>query len=138
MGYVSYVALRNLASGHTAGDTHELDILGTANRKLVTDKNVIKSEEGQTTTLFNREEVIWQIQTKVFGISMVDQVENIREFLHSVSRGESFTYYPDGTIGEVVDPFSALVVILEGDAWNENRVGIRNNFRYSFDFRVLP
>lgn len=135
MSYVTYTALRQLTSGHTAGATYDLDILGTSNRRLAVDKTIIKSEEGQTITLFNREEIIYRIQTKVFGVSVVDQIENIQEFLHSVARGESFTYYPISEIGDITNP---LNVILDGTRWNENRVGIRNNFRYNFELRVLP
>ena len=135
MGYVTYTALRNLSSGHTSGESYSLDILGTSNRQMLVDKEVIKAEEGQTITLFNREEIKHNIQTKVFGVGVVDSIESIREFLHSVSRGESFTYYLNAEIG---DPANPLSVILESSSWQENRVGIRGNFRYNFIFRELP
>lgn len=135
MGYVRYTALRNLAPSHIVDFEYELNVPAIITRRLLVDKEVIKAEGGQTITLFNREELSWSIRTKVFGQSLVDQVEHIREFLSSVSRGESFSFIPDGVIGGDGNVFP---VILDGSNWSEERVGIRNNYRYTFIFRVLP
>lgn len=134
MAYVQYIALRNIAPGHVEGNQYDLDILGTLTRQLLVDKEVIKSEDGQTITLFNREELSWGVQTRVFGQSTNIQIEDMREFLASVARGESFSFIPDGEPGGSGDVFT---VILEGSNWAEERIGIRSNYRYSLKFRAI-
>lgn len=100
MPSVTYVAKRELASGHTEDTEYSLEF-GISNLQRPTGgdlKTRTKSLDGTAETLYFGREKIWGVTTTPEQISST-QAELLYEFLESTADGQEFTFdpYDDGT-----------------------------------------
>jgi len=100
MPSVTYVARRELASGHFEGTEYSLAFdISTLQRPTGGDLKVkTKSIDGTMETLYFGKEKIWSVTTVPERISS-EQAELLYEFLESTADGQTFTFdpYDDGT-----------------------------------------
>jgi hypothetical protein len=100
MPSVTYVARRELASGHFEGTEYSLEFdIANLQRPTGGDlKTKSKSLDGTTETLYFGKEKIWSVTTVPEQISS-EQAELLYEFLDSTADGQTFTFdpYDDGT-----------------------------------------
>ena len=113
-------------SGHSASTVYEFEVdFGRWDREPKSEKAVARSLGGVTETIFHRQDVFYQISTIPVKSTAIDQM---REFLDSVSGGETFIIDRFGTIGT---PDNELSMILEGD-YAEPRPSTDERFVFAF------
>lgn len=100
MPSVTYVARRELASGHFEGTEYSLEFdISTLQRPTAGDLKVkTESLDGSMETLYFGRKKVWSVTTVPEQISS-EQAELLYEFLGSTADGQSFTFdpYDDGT-----------------------------------------
>lgn len=107
---ITYTARRRIASGHTAGNSYDLDLYAA---RLVpnfnTQRAVNRGNEGDQEVSFFYSDEEWAIQTDHMDASTRDI---FMEFFASHLAGEYFTFDPDRNPGDVadVDPREAVLV----------------------------
>ena len=104
-------------------------------RTLDRSSNIIKTTQralgGNSETIRIRNDVYWDMQTALIHI---DNIPAIREFIHSVDAGESFTFDPYGSVAVSDSPRS---VEMDQDSYQETREEMTNYFRISLRFREI-
>lgn len=137
MTAITYTAQRELAAGHSASTDYNIGLGCTA---VDPDKAENKSEtrslsgrKSQTVVLHRLKR--WRVTTKLYGTH--NGVDVVREFLESVSEGETFSFDEFGSVGA---PDAPIDVALDGK-YEELRVikhgngGREDEFRFSFTIR---
>jgi hypothetical protein len=116
--------------GHVRGlnQLYAIDIeFGKADRRADVRRRRNVAVGGAVETVLQRRDVLWSLTTDFIAEAGLAQW---REFLASVEGGESFVVDPYGTAAA---PDTPLVVSLESDSYQENRVAPR---QYTIDFTV--
>lgn len=133
MAMVEYTAQRDLASGHSQGSTYYIDFgASQLNRQVSRVAITNKSISGVRETIHQRNEVKWDI-TATF-IAAAD-LEDWREFIGSVSHGETFTIDLWGTYASPVETFTA---VMDSDSWTETILdNVGNYFSISFTVEIV-
>lgn len=127
MAYISYVAKRKLITGHISGASYELTLpFSQFNSSININKKTHTSLSGQQETVLTRIDNRISIALSEFPRTMLPQ---IREFIHSVAGGETFTVDAYGSAAIPDDP---LMVQLASTRVKEQRVGTSEFFRLSF------
>lgn len=132
MTAITYTAKRNLASGHGAGTSYNLE---TDAEKIDPVRKVVGSSgvalDGTSEGVIDRIERGWSVQTDI-----IEEADRPlwEEFIDSVAALESFIFDAYGTTAAADNP---QTVLLEqgSDSWS--RVGSTMLYRLSFKVRVL-
>ena len=133
MTAITYVASRNIASGHAVGTTYAIDIdMSAIDRDPKTVRTRHQALSGIAETLFNRVDVSWNFVIAALDMDDV-RLAYMREFIDSVSAGESFQIDPYGTVAA---PVKVLTCELTSESHKESRQGHRSLF-FPFSVRVL-
>lgn len=137
MTAITYTAQRELSPGHAASTQYNIRLFCTG---IDYDKDEKKTETlslsgdvSQTVVL--RRKKIWRVTTQLY--SRDTGIDVIREFLESVSEGETFSFDEFGLVGA---PDNPIDVVLHR-AYDEKRVSKQGNggrddlFRFTFTIR---
>ena len=98
MPSVQYTALRNVASGHTAGTLYSIDFEIHQGRvpSWRDDKSAENTLDGTPDTVFYSGLNVYQVVTEAIQTNVIAW-DYWQEFLESVRRYETFIYDPEGT-----------------------------------------
>jgi len=133
MANVTYVALRDVMSGHTAGVSYGIDFSPAAAVRVPRSiKKESRSLSGKTQTTIYTIDELWDLQTS-FVLASSTTYDQWLEFFGSVRGGETFTIDIKGTNASPVNP---ITVVMQGDE-TENRNDHRIDGYVSFSFKVL-
>ena len=130
MSVITYIAKREIATGHSSGTQYSLEFGSetlTHSRKVV--RNIGESIGGLRETLLLRDKKYWDVKTDFIEAS---QLEFWREWRSSVMGGELFGFDPYGTISA---PDNEINVLLDSETYRESRVGASR--LYQVAFRVI-
>ena len=136
MTAVTYTAARSLSPGHSAGIDYNIRLRCIAADYAKDEKKTeTKSLSGRASqTIVLRRLKKWSITTAALQGS---ELAAIREYLESISEGETFSFDEYGMIGAPHEPIDA---VLDG-SYRESRVikqgngGQNDYFRFSFTIR---
>ena len=124
MAVIIYTARRGVVSGHTAGETYELEV------GIKREENTLTTLSGKDFTTFYRVEERDSFST--VAIDDVTLLAQLREFVMSVAAGEPFTMDLMGEPGSPVDPVSYK---LRGNP-AKSLVNSAGFYSYSFQVKV--
>jgi len=133
MTSINYIAKRELASGHVAGNSYSFDIgmqVIDRNGKQIRTRH--KSIGGQSETWLQNIERYYDLQTEPIDLADV-RLGYMREFIDSVADGTAFNLDFDGTVAVPVSPAPYEI---ESDSHKESRLGPRL-IQFSFKVRKL-
>ncbi|MDG9671813.1 hypothetical protein ONV78_29020 [Hahella sp. CR1] len=128
--YVEYTARRFIAPGHVAGGNYWIDVkLTRCDFDAQIEAQTTTALSGKSKTLLHRIDQTYDIATVY--MNQLEQLAEMREFLGSVSGGESFMV---SLHGDRVSPLQPAM--LDPITWKEERYGTTDYFRYTFKVRV--
>jgi hypothetical protein len=105
MAVIIYTARRGVVSGHTAGETYEMEVgIESVSPSFDREENTLTTLSGKDFTTFYRIEERDSFST--VAIDDVTLLAQMREFLMSVAAGEPFTLDLMGEPGSPVAPVS--------------------------------
>lgn len=129
MPVITYTAKRELLATHTAGTEYSLEFgITQLERSAKTQKSERRSQGGLTESLRFYHDRMWNVTTLYLDDA---DLEQWREWWHSVDNSEPFTFDPRGTIAVPVDP---KTVIAMGDTYAERLINL-NRAQISFKVR---
>lgn len=132
MAAVTYTAKRRIISGHTANTQYDLDI---ELAEIIAGDNASASNHvalnGNTETVFNRLDTVYQCTTTAFNNSGRDEM---REFLGSAADGHYLTFDAYGTVASPDDPQTAVLV---SKNHQPTRLGSLDQWVFNFTIRVI-
>lgn len=136
MTAITYTAERELATGHSAGTVYNERLrcrgIDPDRAEKKTETRSLSGRVSQTVVLHRLKK--WRITTAALQGT---ELELAREFLESVSEGETFSFDEFGAVGV---PDNAIDVVLDG-SYRETRAiqqgdgGADDYFRFSFTIR---
>lgn len=126
MADFTYTVKRSIRPGHVLDDIEIITVglrdLDRVQKRIISEN---KALSGVTATILHRIEYKWVVMTAlVTKASGTPGGEDLREFLDSVSGGETFTF-DDGT---------AITMILDDGDWRESR---EEPLHYRYKFTML-
>ena len=127
---IDYTALRSVQGGHSATTAYAINVDLSQSDKQIKNTGVqTMALDGSTVTTIHRSETIYSITTELCSTSTTPSLDDMREFLDSVSRGETFQMDVSGTsIDYILDSFES--------PYSETREN-PNYFRFSFAARAI-
>ena len=132
MGYISYTALRKIMTGHQSGDLYEMEI------PFARFDSSMRIQKKSHTSLGGQQETVLTRVDNEIGITIGEfsrtQLGQMREFIHSVAAGETFTVDAYGTVSTIDDP---ICVQMTSNSVREQRVGTSDFFKISFKVREV-
>ena len=132
MAYISYTATRKVITGHTTGYLYEMEIpFNRFDSSMKVQRKAHVSLGGQQETVLTRVDSEISITMGEFHRTRLPE---IREFVHSVAGGESFTVDAYGTIATTDERIS---VQMTSNSVREQRVGTTEFFKISFKVREI-
>jgi len=133
---ITYTALRELISAHTASVQYSMEVnVKQLDTRYATDRTRHTSIGGNVQTVFRSTAQLWAINMGSFArTSGEGSMEQILEFFASVERGEEFAFDAYGTIAS---PDNVQTVILEDDSNVRNRLGNLERYDVPLTLRVV-
>ena len=123
---IDYTAKRSIKSGHSVDTDYQITVDVVAyNRRVNTQGNQSVALSGSTVSVIHRTDYLIEVTTALIDSTTTPDIDDMREFLDSVSNGESFDI--DGTTS-ILSSFS--------NPYQETRIAA-SQFRYSFTARAL-
>jgi len=135
MAYVNYTATRKIIGGHSPSVAYDIDFdASSIDRSTKVNNKSNFALNGNRETLLWNQDVIWNV-TATFILQA--NLPLWREFLASVSAGETFTFDPYGT---AASPSSDVISgTLESTSSSEQRLGNTvSHYDIGFKVRVNP
>lgn len=129
--YLKYFAANDfIKAGHTDGVEYTIEFeADVINITDMVDREVSTSMSGKEEVIYNRYDSMWQINAVL--IQKAD-LEDWREFIHSVKTGETFTIDPDAL---TLTPVNPLTVTIQSNVYQPARQGTSDWFTLSFQVK---
>ncbi|MBU6952292.1 hypothetical protein [Hahella sp. HN01] len=129
--YIEYVARRFIAPGHAVGGNYWIDVkLTRCDFDAQIEAQTTTALSGKSKTLLHRIDQTYDIATVY--MNKPEELAEMREFLGSVSGGESFMVSLYGDRASLLQP-----AMLSPITWKEERYVTTDYLRYSFKMRAL-
>ena len=127
---IDYTAKRSVQGGHTADLDYSIEVVvSQADRSQMTVGAQAVALSGNTVTTVHRRQSKYTLKTDLISTATTPDIDDMREFLDSVSSGETFQLDISGaSVDYILDSIS--------NPYTESRVG-NSYFTYSFTVRAL-
>lgn len=126
----SYVAKRELISGHSVDAVYDVDYsLIVKDRDRDTKKSESKALDGTRETILYRQKTIFTVSTRLNSTAILQW----REFMASIEGGEAFIFDEYGTVAQPDNGINCRII----DSSRESRVEKLNKFDCFWKFEVI-